>query len=79
VGLLSLYLLGFFVTTLNFRWFLVPGTLVVFPVSVLLSLVIVSLFVYQRLLAKGMNQADRPGFVSALPSMIFLTVAIFLV
>lgn len=79
LGLASLYVWGFFVSTLNLRWLLMPATLVVFPVSALLSLVIVGVFIYESVLGKGINQADRPSFLSVLPSMIFLTAMIFLV
>jgi hypothetical protein len=79
LGLAGVFVSGFFVDTLNLRWLLIPVALVAFPISALLSLVIVGVFAYANVFTKGMNQADRPSFLSALPSMIFLTAMTFFV
>jgi|SRR6267143_589138 len=78
-GLAGLYFLGFFVNMLNLRWLLLPATLVVFPVAALLALVIVGIFIYESVRPEGMEQTDRLSFLSALPSMMFLTAMILIV
>jgi hypothetical protein len=79
LAIAGVYVSSFFVDTLNVSWYLIPVALVVLPVSALLSLVIVGIFVYETVLTKGRDQADRPSLLSALPSMIFLIAASFLV
>jgi membrane protein YdbS with pleckstrin-like domain len=67
------YFLGFFVNMLNLRWYLLPVTLVVFAVGAFLALVIVGIFVFENVRPEEADQTDRPGFLSALPSLMFLT------
>ena len=79
LALASLYVSGFFVSTLNQQWLLLLATRVVFPVSDLLSIVIVGVFIRERFFVKENDQADRPSFLSALPSAIFLATMIFVI
>jgi hypothetical protein len=79
LAIAGVYVSGFFIDTLNLSWYLIPAAFVVLPVSALLSLVIVGVFVYETAFTKGIDQTDRPSLLSALPSMIFLIAASFLV
>lgn len=79
LGVVSLYVLGFFVDTVNLRWSLIPVTLVMLPVGGLLAIVIVGLFMYETVLKTEINQNDRPSVLSVLPSMMFLTAMSLLV
>ena len=73
------YFLGFFVNMLNLRWYLLPVTLVVFGIGAFLALVIVGIFIYESVRPEETNQTDRPTFLSALPSMMFLIAIIIIV
>lgn len=79
LGLAIAYVSSFFVSTLHLPWRLIHPSLIVLAVSSFLSLVIVSVFVYETAFPKEIDPAGRPGFLSALPSMIFLTALSFFV
>lgn len=75
-SLLILYVLGFFLDTLSVRWLLMPETVGVLLASIALSVIIVSIFVFQRLIGKTMKTAEKFGLLGALPSMCILAAAI---
>ena len=72
VGLLALYIIGFFVETLSLRWFLVPATVGVLIASIALSFVIVVLFFVHGSSVKGDENGSRFRLLCALPSMIMV-------
>jgi len=75
-SLLVLYGLGFLISLLSVRWLLIPATLGVIFISVFLSLIIVSIFCFQKISARGVEMNGRLSFMSALPSIFVLSVTI---
>ncbi len=71
-SLLLLYALGFFVDILSLRWFVIPETVGVVYSSIALSLVIVIIFIVQRVFGKDVEAADGFGVFGALPSILIL-------
>jgi hypothetical protein len=71
LSLLILYALGFFIDLLNVRWLLIPATLGVLLVSILLSVMVVSIFLYEKV-AKNTQTPNSPTFLGALPSVVIL-------
>ncbi|HAF15732.1 MAG TPA: hypothetical protein DCK99_18975 [Blastocatellia bacterium] len=75
LSLLILYVLGFFINLLSLRWLLIPTTLGVLFVSIFLSVIVVGIFVYQKV-ARNVETSDSLTFFSALPSMFILAATI---
>ena len=76
VGLLVMYVSGFFVNMLNARWLLLPATWVVIIVSIGTSLFIVGIFCYHKI-APGGAMLDKVNLVSAFPSFLILSTVLY--
>jgi len=66
-SLIVMYVLGFFVDTVNIRWFLIPETLVVIVVSVILSIAVLVMFI-----ARPVQSGYQFGVIAALPSILIV-------
>lgn len=71
-GVFILYALGFFYDMLELRWLLIPATLGTIFTYGFLSLLIVSILLWQNVLAVTSQTEYRFSIISALPSIIML-------
>ena len=72
----GVYLLGFIVDTINIRWLLIPETIIVVPVSIILSLLVLAMFAV-RLRRGEIPTSHWLGVIGALPSMLIVCATLF--